>query len=261
MCSASLQPNDLCRAWFAPVVAGPAKRHEITGGVGRGNAPRQDVVNVQASAFTGQDRLQLAAALTRAPVAVTNSLSDGRPVCTPAIMARRAPLPSGAVRPAFTAFARSDVAAMTAKPARLAIKRFKGVPAMVTSLTGRLNAAPSCLVIASHVAKLPRFGVVSECLKVFAAACARFYDAGSRLALSTFDASVPRRPSVRPRATLPAILSVAVAGEGFPALGACVVNGPGHNGTITRTRFEINHFAIACGRVTPTPKPVQESLL
>ena len=249
MCRASHQPFDHIGARFASVMAGTAQRDEVGYRVGLADRPRNNVVNVKPLALSIKRGFRLSATL--ASPAVSHSSGFGRrgPVGTPSIVRGCAALPLRAVGTAFRPRARCGVATMAAKPARFTVKRLKGISAMVASLTSRLHPAPAGLVVASHIAKPPRSDLVSGSLKAFAAAFARFHDARPGLPFAAFGATVPRRPPVRPRAVMPAILPVPVAGEGFPALGACVVNWFCHGKTITRTRLDNKHFAIACKRV------------
>lgn len=251
MCRASRKPSNNIGLWLASVVARPAKRHQIFQSIRLGNGPRDDVVNIQFTAFSGQIRLSLPACFAGVFVSRPCKLGLGHPVSAALVVPRRPAFPLRASGAALSANARGYIAGMSAEPARFAIETLKRCPAMCAVLSDRLYPAPSGLVVTRHVAEPARVGVIGKSLKGLAATLTGFECARLRLG----------------RLTLPgAIRPAPVAREHRSAFFACLF----HRRTIAKICRNIKYFDIACRRVDeasrqpdllipqPKPQPVQE---
>lgn len=269
MCRAGRQPSNNIGARFAAVVARPAKRDQVFKRIGRCDAPRDNVMHIQAAALSCQCFLSSPTVFALTPIADTRRLRLSSPISAALVVDGCATLPLRAVRAAFSPRTRQRVTIVAAKPFLFAIKSLKPRPAMGARFGGRLNAAPTCFVIAGHVAKAARSRVVSKCFKSLAASFASFGNARFGLTLPAPNPPVPRGASIGPCAIHAAILAPRSSGKWLGALGAGVMDRFCHAEIITIARSKINYFDIACRRVEeayrqpdmfiqpPAPKPEQ----
>jgi len=270
MSRALTQPGNFGGAGFRPVMARAAEGNKVAGGVRRGNAPRDNVVNVQLLPLARQRALRSSALTARIPVTFADCLGGFLP-CNPAlVMLGRAALPPGAVGARSAHKVGQNIAVVRAKAPRLAIKAAKLFTARGTFCDSGFLAAPARSVIAGHIAKPARFGVIGVCLKSLAATFTVFRNAGLRLALAASPALVPRGTSIGTGASAGAILAAGASGKMDAAFCAVMVNGL-HKKNIRRTRFNNKDFNIACKRVDeatrqpdlfvePIKKPEQQGM-
>lgn len=253
MCRASRKPSDNFWLRFASVMAGAAECHKIVQGVGFGNGPWDDVVNVKFPALARQSRLMFAARLAAVAVTGPRKISLQMPVRPSPVVSRRAALPQGAGRSTFRPRAGGNIAGMSAEAARLTVEALKRYPAMVAVLGCRLHPAPSGLVVARHVAEPASVGVIGKSLKWFSTAFTGFDDPRPWLGWLARPGAIPPAP---------------VARECRSAFWTCFF----HSQTVSESDRVFKNFDIACRRVDEAarqpdmlipatmPKPTQGGL-
>lgn len=266
-----MQTRHLCGGRLRLVVTRSAQGHKISWIVGRGNSPRDNVVNVKFLSLPRKRALLPSALAARIAIPFPDGFSYAFPFRSALIMPRCSAFPVWVVFARFADNLGRNVAAVAAKPTWIAVKGLKRGSATFAGLRGGSDSAPSGFVVTCHVAKTATLRPRSSSLKYLSATLASFGDAIARPAFAALCALVPRRRTISAGAINRAILSRCATNEVRAAFGAGVVNWLCHKRSMSNFQSKSNYFEIACKRVQEVvnnpplfipeqPKPTQEAL-